>query len=648
MGALMLSLIVLGAPAMATTLGVDGTHFTVDGKPTFLFGCSYYAALGASDEVIAQDLDEMQRHRFNWIRVWATWASFENNVGVFDERGNGREPQMGKLRALVAECDRRGMVVDVTLSRGNGVSGTPRLQALEEHKNAVQALCRELKPWRNWYLDLANERNIKDKRYCSIEELAELRVLARERSPDLLVTASHAGDISREELVRYLKEVRVDFISPHRPRGKGTAQQTRERTRQYLAEMEQLGRAVPVHYQEPFRRGFGSWDPSAEDFVVDLVGARVGGAAGWCFHNGDQRSAGDGRPRRSFDLREGRLFSHLDAEEVRAIAGFDQVPEVTYVPLTRVNIRDGRWEINGKVTYPGAAAEGLLMNVRMVNSVFEDRGSSPSPNLRLMDGRPFDPEANTSAFLAQIGDYAAHGVRAFTVFLQGGFPGYEGAVNSAFDPDGSLRPEYLARVRRVIEACDRQGLVVILGCFYQRQDQILQDDEAVRRGTVETAKWVENCGFTNVVLDIANEHDIRGFDHEFIRTGPGIASLVTRAKEAVPWLLVSSSGAGHGRCKPELAQAADFLLIHFNGTPVAEIPARVEALKAYGKPIVCNEDDKVGEEGAAAAEASVRSGASWGFMHSRQNQYVPFRFEGAADDPVVYRKLKELTSPAGG
>jgi hypothetical protein len=45
-------------------------------------------------------------------------------------------------------------------------------------------------------------------------------------------------------------------------------------------------------------------------------------------------------------------------------------------------------------------------------------------------------------------------------------PGYEGAVNSAFNPDGSLRPHYLQRVRRVIEACDRQGIVVILGCYY--------------------------------------------------------------------------------------------------------------------------------------------------------------------------------------
>ncbi|MDE2505689.1 MAG: serine hydrolase, partial [Planctomycetota bacterium] len=136
---------------------------------------------------------------------------------------------------------------------------------------------------------------------------------------------------------------------------------------------------------------------------------------------------------------------------------------------TRVSIEKGRWLINGAVTYRGAQAEGLLMNVRMVNAVFEDAN------------RPaFDAAANTDRFIDKIPDYVAHGVRAFSINLQGGTPGYEGAVNSAFDADGNLREAYMERVRRVIEACDRHGVVVILGCFYQRQDQILKSETAVR------------------------------------------------------------------------------------------------------------------------------------------------------------------------
>ncbi len=302
-------------------------------------------------------------------------------------------------------------------------------------------------------------------------------------------------------------------------------------------------------------------------------------------------------------------------------------------PRTRVSIRAGRWFLNDEVTYRGTRAEGLLMNVRMVNAVFEDAN------------RPeFDPEANTNEFITQIPDYMAQGVRAFTLCLQGGFPGYEGAVNSAFGPDGSLRDSYLRRVRRVIETCDRSGAVVILGCYYQRQDQVLKDEAAVRTGVVNVAKWVSESGFTNVVLEIANEFDHSGFDYRLLKTPKGMAELIGLAKQTAPALLVSASGLGHGRLPDEVARASDFLLIHFNGTRVDDIPGRIAALRKYDKPIVCNEDEKIGKAGARACELCVENGASWGFMHVEVNQHHPFTFQGAADDPEVFAAIRRLTS----
>jgi hypothetical protein len=112
----------------------------------------------------------------------------------------------------------------------------------------------------------------------------------------------------------------VDFVCPHRPREAGSPKQTEKKTKEYLAWGKELGREVPVHYQEPFRRGYGKWEPRAEAFAADLKAARAGGAAGWCFHNGDERAAKGGRPRRSFDLSEKRLFDQLDAEELKALS----------------------------------------------------------------------------------------------------------------------------------------------------------------------------------------------------------------------------------------------------------------------------------------------------------------------------------------
>jgi len=300
---------------------------------------------------------------------------------------------------------------------------------------------------------------------------------------------------------------------------------------------------------------------------------------------------------------------------------------------TSLSIVGGRWHLNGRITYPGADAEGLLLNVRMVNATFEDR--------RRQD---FDPDANVSRFLERLADYAAHGVRAVTLNLQGGMPGYEGALNSAFNPDGSLRSEYLRRVRRVIEACDHLGVAVILGCFYQRQDQTLRDAAAVRAGVVNAARWIRRQGWRHAALEIANEWGHPGFDHDLLRRPEGQVELIRLARRAAPDLLVSTSGLGDGRMNEAVARAVDFILIHFNGTPVGEIPRRVRALKRYGKPIVCNEDDKTGAEGAAALRACAANGASWGFMHKRLNQYRPFEFRGAADDPAVYAAMKELAS----
>lgn len=311
---LLFGLLIFAAPEVvpATELGISGTKFTLNGEPTFLLGISYYGALGAPKEFILRDLEDIQRCGFNWLRVWATWSAFGKDVSVIDAKGNPREPFLSKLRWLVAECDKRGLVVDITLSRGREY-----LQTLDSHLRAVRTLVNALKSFRNWYLDLANESNIRDDRFVSVNELRVLRDEVKRVDPKRLVTASFAGDMSREDLREYLLTVKVDFLAIHRPRHPNSPKETGEWTKRYAQWMKEFGRIVPVHYQEPFRRGYTKgWEPTADDFWTDLTQARENGAAGWCFHNGDQRhNTPDRAPRRSFDMTERRLFDQLDEEE---------------------------------------------------------------------------------------------------------------------------------------------------------------------------------------------------------------------------------------------------------------------------------------------------------------------------------------------
>jgi hypothetical protein len=183
--------------------------------------------------------------------------------------------------------------------------------------------------------------------------------------------------------------------------------------------------------------------------------------------------------------------------------------------------------------------------------------------------------------------------------------------------------------------------MIILSLYHHRQDQYLADEMAIRAGVVNVANWVTQEGFTNVMLEIANEHPHGGFDHSIIQSASGMASLIRLAKASAPHVYVSASGLGDGQVHHEVAEASDYLLIHLNDMAVDGYGEAIDALKGYGKPIVVNEDTKEGAEGAWAAETTVQQGASWGLL-LRANQSYPFTFRGAADDPTVYATIRSL------
>lgn len=313
MNALPLLLACLAA-TQGPSLAMDGTQFTLDGTPTFLLGISYYGALAIEDEaVLADDLDTMRSYGFNWVRVWATWSAYDNSVCAVQRDGSPHGPYLDRLLRLCRLAGERGMVVDVTLHRGEQTD-VPR--NFEEHLAVAKALATALVPYRNVYFDVANERNVGDARFVPLDEVAQLIAAIKAIDPDRLCTASDGGGINGKEAHKLLNEGHVDFLAPHRSRHAGSPQETAKDTRDLLAAAATV-RTVPVHYQEPFRRRYSSWNPVAMDFQTDLEQAQSGGAAGWCFHNGGQRNTDDERPRHSFDLRpeEPRLFDQFDAEE---------------------------------------------------------------------------------------------------------------------------------------------------------------------------------------------------------------------------------------------------------------------------------------------------------------------------------------------
>jgi len=319
--------------------------------------------------------------------------------------------------------------------------------------------------------------------------------------------------------------------------------------------------------------------------------------------------------------------------------------------MCTVTIDGTKFRINNNLTYKNCRlkSRGRLMNARMVNCIFDDENPETRPV-------GFDPEVNTTNFINSMEEYKSKGILAFTINLQGGYPGYEGAINSAFRSDGSLKSEYMRRVSRVIEAADDLNLVIILGLFYQRQDQILRDENAVRAAVANAAEWVKSKGYTNVLIEIANEYSHPGFDHRIIRDEDGEIELMNIVRSVSPSLLVSTSGIGDGLYHPKLAEAADFILIHGNGCDPDEYYDKVSMLRKYEKPVVFNEDwcfsdDPRGiGDAVEKATAAFEAGASWGIMNQKRNQEWPFIFgigdpkegKNAKEDFIAYETIAKL------
>ncbi len=308
---------------------------------------------------------------------------------------------------------------------------------------------------------------------------------------------------------------------------------------------------------------------------------------------------------------------------------------------TTVSIDGDAFLINGAPTCPGRSykgmkIEGLLMNARLVQGIFDDLNPETRRRWDYPDG-PWDPERNTREFVEAMGDWYACGLRAFTINLQGGSPeGYSFSGqpwhNSAFEADGSLRADYMARLGRILDRADKLGLAVILGLFYFGQDQHLADEQAVLRGADAVTDWLVDRGDRHVLIEIANEIDVSAYDHDVL-TPARVDELIRRVCERSAGrvdspagrLLVSVSMAGASLPPANVVKASDFLLLHGNGveTPdgIREMVDACRAMPAYaGQPIVFNEDDHFDFEAPDNHMlAAVGSYAGWGLFDYRMS-----------------------------
>ena len=335
---------------------------------------------------------------------------------------------------------------------------------------------------------------------------------------------------------------------------------------------------------------------------------------------------------------------------------------------TEVTIRGDQFYLNGKPTYAGRSfqgrkIEGLLMNVRAVQAIFDDLNPATRSKWVYPDSKKWDPERNTREFVAALAEWRQHGLLAFTVNLQGGSPeGYSQGQpweNSAIDTDGNLRAAYMSRLKRVLDRADQLGMVVIAGYFYFGQDQRVKDEAAVRRAVTNVTNWLLDGNYRNVLVEIDNECSVRAYDHEILKPAR-VSELIELAKSLHRngrRLLVGTSYGGGTPATDNVVKVSDFLLLHGNGP---DDPARIRkmirdsrALPSWrAMPVVINEDDHFRfNEPENHFMAAISEYVSWGYFDPGKSDYadgyqcppVNWKINSSERKRQFFTRLKEVT-----
>ena len=265
---------------------------------------------------------------------------------------------------------------------------------------------------------------------------------------------------------------------------------------------------------------------------------------------------------------------------------------------------------------------GTLLNVRAVQAIFDDanypqQGARERPyqsntmgavQFEYPDGK-WDPDRNTREFTQALPEWRRAGLQAFTVNLQGGGPtdgnyGENGPtqphLNSGFDAEGNLKPAYAERLRRVISAADRLGMIAIVGFFYQGEDErvtIAPDNRYVRRAITNGVEFLKSLPHRNVLIEINNETSVSGYSHPILQPDGAVEAVALAKQVAAGEFPVSMSWSGgiqpRGSRGDRAIQLVDYVMFHTNGRTPEEVHETIVAMRrwaGYSRPLLINED----------------------------------------------------------
>jgi hypothetical protein len=264
----------------AGELSVSGTRFLLDGQPFPYIGLSFFNAIynpnfNASKEARLGWLRKFQAHGVTVLRVWCQWDNARGFVDasprstMYYPDGGVRAEHLSTLKAIVGDADELGMCIELVLFSQESFREDIRIDPPADER-AVEALTRELRPWRNVTFQIWNEHD--DQRVLPLVRLV------KSLDPKRLVTNSpgYAGDLGTDEENRVL-----DYLTPHTSRQSSGTRHWEKAAREVQLLLEKF--AKPIVDDEPARTGTNNFGgPREQTHPMDHILAiynvwRVGG-----------------------------------------------------------------------------------------------------------------------------------------------------------------------------------------------------------------------------------------------------------------------------------------------------------------------------------------------------------------------------------
>jgi hypothetical protein len=152
-------------------------------------------------------------------------------------------------------------------------------------------------------------------------------------------------------------------------------------------------------------------------------------------------------------------------------------------------------------------------------------------------------DETTNELIAHFDEYKSYGLNTISVF----FMGSRYSNINGFNLDATLKNEYAARMGKIIEACEKRDMVVLVGILYWGAQMRAKENayykswnqENVNQAIRNTVLWLKNNKYKNVFIDPDNE----GMAQE--GAGFNIAEMICEGKKANPEIVIAYNGKGY-------------------------------------------------------------------------------------------------------